>query len=306
MEIEEIGYFLLDNPNQLLYCLSVLQLNETLMLNWNEIVQKYITKHSDKIRQVTRPLRDRFQIQYFTYHRIDRNGKYTVLVDRPDWAEHYVEEKFYLEDPYLRHPDLYESGFCLIENHGSEEYKKRILKDGKEIFNLDQGVILIQKNIDSSVEFFGFSGNKTNCSLDRLYLNHPWVLKSFAGYFKKELKPILLQMEEEADILLRLKGSDFYSNQIIQPDVNSEEILNYLGDLGKGSEMAKVKLLSKREKQCIKLLLQGKSAKESAVFLKLSHRTIEFYFENIKNKLSCTCKQEIFSLGKNFEELGLL
>lgn len=276
------------------------------MLNWKEIVQKYIIKHSDKIRQVTLPLRERFQIQYFTYHRIDKTGKYTVLVDRPDWAEHYVEEQFYLQDPYLRHPDLYESGFCLIENHGSEEYKQRILKDGKEIFNLDQGVILIQKNADSSVEFFGFSGNKASCSLDKLYLNHPWVLKSFAGHFKKELKPLLLQMEGEADILQHLKGNDFYSNQLIRPDIHSEIIFNYLKDLGKESEIMKIGLLSKRERQCIQLLLKGKSAKETANFLQLSHRTIEFYFENIKNKLCCTSKQEIFAIGKDFEELGLL
>ncbi len=275
------------------------------MLNWKQIVQDYIIKHSNKIRQVTRPLRDRLQIQYFTYHRIDRAGKYTVLVDRPDWAEHYVEEKFYLEDPYLRHPDIYKSGFCLIENHGSEEYRKRILKDGKEIFNLDQGVILIEKTVDS-VEFFGFSGNKADCSLDKLYLNHPWVLKSFAGHFKKELNRILSQMEQEADTLPHLKGTDFYSKQLIHPDIQSATLLDYLKDLGRESEILKIGSLSKRERQCVKHLIQGKTAKETAYLLKLSHRTIEFYFENIKNKLSCSTKQEILSLARTFEDLGLL
>lgn len=265
------------------------------MLNWKQIVQDYIIKHSNKIRQVTRPLRDRLRVQYFTYHRIDRSGKYTVLVDRPDWAEHYVEEKFYLEDPYLRHPDMYKSGFCLIENHGSEEYRKRVLKDGKEIFNLDQGVILIEKSPDA-VEFFGFSGNKADCSLDKLYLNHPWVLKSFAGHFKKELKHILSQMEEEADTLPHLKGMDFYSDQLIHPDIPSDTLLDYLKDLG-----LKIGSLSKRERECVKLLVQGKTAKESAALLKLSHRTVEFYFENIKNKLSCSTKQEILSFARIFE-----
>lgn len=275
------------------------------MLNWKQIVQDYIIQHSDKIRQVTRPLRDRFQIQYFTYHRIDNTGKYTVLVDRPDWAEHYVEEKFYLEDPYLGHPDIYKSGFCFFENHGSEKYRDKVLKDAKEIFNLDQSVILIEKNVNS-VEFFGFSGNKAGCSLDKLCLNHPWVLKSFAGHFKKELHHILSQMEEETGLLPHLKGSSFYSKQLIHPDIHSTTLLEYLKDLGKESEMIKIGRLSGREKQCMQLLLKGKSAKETAAFLKLSHRTIEFYFENIKNKLTCSSKQEILSLAKNFEELGLL
>ena len=32
----------------------------------------------------------------------------------------------------------------------------------------------------------------------------------------------------------------------------------------------------------------------------------EFYFENIKNKLSCSYKHEVLVLAKHFEELGIL
>ncbi len=275
------------------------------MLNWKQIVQNYIIKHSDKIKKVTRPLRDRLNIGYFTYHRIDRQGKYTVLLDRPDWAEHYVDEKFFLQDPYLRHPDMYKSGFSLIENHGSEEHRKRILKDGKEIFNLDLGLMLIEKG-ESSVEFFGFCANKATSQLDKLYLNQPWLLKSFASYFKKELGPILKQMEGEASSLIDLKGKDFHTKEFIHPDVDSATLKAYLKDLGKAQEILLAGQLSRREKQCIKHLLAGNSAKDTASILKLSHRTIEFYLENIKNKLSCSTKQEIFILANTFQELGLL
>lgn len=61
------------------------------MLGWTEIVQNYISKHSTKIKKTTEPLREHFGIGYFTYHRIDAEGKYTVLVDRPDWAEQTLE-----------------------------------------------------------------------------------------------------------------------------------------------------------------------------------------------------------------------
>ena len=60
------------------------------MLGWKEIVQDYIIKHSDRIQKTTRPLRERFKIEYFTYHRIDNAGKYTVLVDWPDWAPIFI------------------------------------------------------------------------------------------------------------------------------------------------------------------------------------------------------------------------
>jgi DNA-binding CsgD family transcriptional regulator len=48
------------------------------------------------------------------------------------------------------------------------------------------------------------------------------------------------------------------------------------------------------------------SAKETAACLGLSPRTIESYFENIKVKLQCWTKSDIFTLGKRLEELRLL
>ena len=51
--------------------------------------------------------------------------------------------------------------------------------------------------------------------------------------------------------------------------------------------------LSKREKECLKLFLKGKTAQETASLLNISRRTVETYFENIKDKLGCFTKAEI-------------
>ncbi|KTC97511.1 transcriptional regulator LuxR [Legionella geestiana] len=59
--------------------------------------------------------------------------------------------------------------------------------------------------------------------------------------------------------------------------------------------------LSERETECFFYLLRGHSAKSIANMLSLSVRTIEYYFENIKNKFNCYSKSELvekaFSLG---------
>lgn len=275
------------------------------MLNWKEIVQNYIIKHSNQIRKITQPLRDHFGIGYFTYHRIDNNGKYTVLVDRPDWAEHYVNEKIFINDPYLRNSAVYQSGICLIESHGSDEYKNTIRKAGKNVLDMDVAAILIQKKEDST-EFFGFSGNQKTCCLEKLYLNEPHLLTSFALYFKNNLSSILLEMEEEANFLFDLKGHDFFHEQPIHPEITSNARLSYLLDIGMKKEIEQTSKLSLREKQCLKLLIQDKTAKDIAISLGLSFRTIEFYFENIKNKLDCWNKQELLALAKKLDILGLL
>lgn len=275
------------------------------MLNWEEIVQNYIAKHTNQIRKVTQPLRDHFGIEYFTYHEINNSGKYTVLVDRPDWAEYYVSHEIFRNDPYLRHPRVYKSGITLMDNHGSEEYKEMVLQAGKTVLNADMGAILIQKTEDSA-QFFGFCGNKKSSAIESLYLNHPQILRSFAMHFKKELGPILRSMQEEAGSLIDLKGEDFVITEPIHPVIVPATLIAYYKDLGMHSAVAQVEKLSAREKQCLHLLIADKSAKETAVALGLSRRTIEYYFENIKSKLFCWSKQELLQIAKILTETGLL
>ncbi|WP_232051862.1 response regulator transcription factor [Aquicella siphonis] len=51
--------------------------------------------------------------------------------------------------------------------------------------------------------------------------------------------------------------------------------------------------LTKRECECVFLLVRGKTAKEMADLLLLSKRIIESYIENIKNKMNCQNKAEL-------------
>lgn len=275
------------------------------MSGWKGIVQDYIVKHSNQIRETTHPLRDRFGVTYFTYHQIDNSGNYTVLVDNPQYAEHYVNEKIFLQDPYLRHPKVYQSGLCFIESQGSNEYKKTMMKAGKAVLNMDIGVMVIQKH-NSSVEFFGFIGNKNTSCLETLCSNHPQLLKSFAAHFKRELGGIINQMRTERNSLLELKGEDFLNSEPICPQIDLSARLSFYRDLGMMCEVEKAEKLSTRERECLKLLIEEKSAKETAAALNLSPRTIEYYFENIKNKFSCWSKQELLRIARNLDEFGLL
>ncbi|HEV8051581.1 MAG TPA: LuxR C-terminal-related transcriptional regulator [Parachlamydiaceae bacterium] len=275
------------------------------MLNWNEIYRNYIVRHSKLIKTTTQPLRDHFGIKYFFYYRIYDDGKITILLDRPDWMEHYVNKQIFLHDPYMRHPSVYKPGICLVENHGSDEFKETVVKEDKKILNMDTRVILIQKK-EKYAEFFGFYGDSGTSSLQSIYLNRPKILQSFASHFKKELSPILNHMEHENYSLIDLKGPDFFCKQSICPDLPSATLVAFYKDLGIKCEFEKAEKLSIRERQCLKLLTEEKTAKEIAAHLGLSSRTVEYYFENIKDKLSCFCKQEVLACARTFEDTGLL
>lgn len=51
--------------------------------------------------------------------------------------------------------------------------------------------------------------------------------------------------------------------------------------------------LTKKEHECLFLLVRGKTASEIALMLNVSKRTIETHIENIKNKFGCTKKSEL-------------
>jgi DNA-binding CsgD family transcriptional regulator len=51
--------------------------------------------------------------------------------------------------------------------------------------------------------------------------------------------------------------------------------------------------LSPREVECIVHILRGKTSKQIARMLKLSHRTVEFYVGRLKQKLYCHTKSEL-------------
>jgi DNA-binding CsgD family transcriptional regulator len=63
--------------------------------------------------------------------------------------------------------------------------------------------------------------------------------------------------------------------------------------------MEKIKPLSRREKEVIDLLLQGKGNKQIALSLGISERTVEFHLKNIYAKLQVNSRVElILKLGK--------
>lgn len=82
--------------------------------------------------------------------------------------------------------------------------------------------------------------------------------------------------------------------------------LGLLKSLGMEHHVEKAPHLSQRERQCLRCLLDGKTAKETAIIYKLSARTVESHFEKIKQKLKCTNKRDLFFIAQVLEKLDLL
>lgn len=189
------------------------------MKEWKSIVQDFIVKRADKIKQVTRPLHDRLGIGYFTYHQIDEEGNYTVLVDNPDYASFYVDHKVYLKDPFLTHFSNTHSGLFSFDQCCKKSFQSVVLKAKPIVPHLNRGLMLIKKG-RSSVEFYGFAGGKKGSHFTSLFWNHSHLLHSFADHFRSEMSGILNEMIREQFSLLKLKGPSFNKKESIFPEID--------------------------------------------------------------------------------------
>lgn len=79
----------------------------------------------------------------------------------------------------------------------------------------------------------------------------------------------------------------------LQPKVKTyNKVRYYLG-------VDKSKYLTPRELQCFELIKKGFTMKEAGSRLKLSHRTVEFYLQNIKQRLGLKTMKEVIEFVKN-------
>jgi len=282
-------------------------LQDTLKVHMSQINQflQDLNNHSDAVKKCTRPL-SHLGVTCFYYVSIKNNGDHFLLTDCPNVDEYYYQEEIYFKDPYLRHPDNYQSGFFFFDTHKKEEFDQSLAYLSRN-FQICPLVGLCKKQQDS-VEFFGFWGDSDKSpSFEHIYLNYSNLLKSFAIHFKQECSSILQESVAPYLSLEKLIGPDLFNSKPTSiSKIDSKSLQHYLIELGFGHEVVKADSLSLRERQCIKLLLQGKSMKETAVVLNLSPRTIEHYFENIKNKFNCQYKHELFAIAEKLIELELL
>ena len=122
-------------------------------------------------------------------------------------------------------------------------------------------------------------------------INHLDSLKKFITYFKTQAGDLI----DTSD-----SNKLSYFQEIYEPvdlktpflpkanlDIFLEKIKLNKFYLGKGNH------LSKREIECVALISQGKSLKETASILKISPRTVEAYLNTAKSKTGCTTSQLI-------------
>ncbi len=87
-----------------------------------------------------------------------------------------------------------------------------------------------------------------------------------------------------------LSSSDTESRDELMYQPNQREVKNYL--LGEPFSDA---YFTKREAECMMLIMQGYTNTQVAQLLSLSSRTVEFYIKNMRRKTGCESKADLMN-----------
>ena len=123
-----------------------------------------------------------------------------------------------------------------------------------------------------------------------------WIINN--GNFISDL--IANYKVKSHDIILEAKAPE---NRIVLPTAKDAFLYLAIKDNKKNDKLTQVfhkhlKMpvhLTRRQSDCLVLLAEGKTAKEIAGILGISHRTVEDYFETIRKQLGCSSNKKLIA-----------
>lgn len=248
-----------------------------------ESIRRYTCKHKQALSRICEPLNAHLGISYFTYYFIEADGHFGTLSNQPDFLEYYYYSHKHIANPYMSHPDAFRNGYTLTPcAYDPDNHQDLIQKHaGDHLFmNLNK--------TPGKVEGFLFARANLKSDAYPEFVNNLDLLNKFARYFKREAAPFLGKLYAEDFNIKNDRGDAFFETTPSLALSSADHVEeNFFKDIYG---------LSPQEIRCVHLFQKGHSAQATAAMMKLSRRTVEGYFESVKNKLGCSSKWELLDI----------
>lgn len=262
----------------------------------SEINKHVMVKHGKQFSEVCDPIFKATPINYIGLARLYKDGSRSYLISDPKWGEVLLENKYHLagtEDALVHGPECSHQLWSMSSMFTLNQQTQNLFQDCVAN-NYGNGITLIERGKDF-VEFFHICADSGYENVDPYLSNNIDLLWNYVLYIRDCLSH---------DLKLKNAYNKKYQYKIISPnnhlplDNNKHLLLNtkktylggYFGDV----------YFTTKEMDCLILLFQKQSSKGIAKILGLSPRTVEFYIDNIKQKIQCSTKTElILELSRN-------
>jgi len=265
-----------------------------------------------KFTELCKPLAKYLGVTHAIYINVDGKGRMFSICTDYKWTERFLEEKYYRLDPFMVHPNNIHNGFSFDHASDDQEFKDMLLYDAVVNFNWCNSFAYIEKNPTGGYVGFDFGTTKDNYQMINRLINEAQIVKKAIRHLHNKLTLIISKdLQENKMDFAALKGDLFYSQRGLvfneqYETQNKIQLLQEVGILGgKGAQSFFDRVsLSPQEINCLRLYLATRNIKKVSGELELAITTVTSYIENIKTKLNCSNKNELFEQGEILESLG--
>jgi DNA-binding CsgD family transcriptional regulator len=261
---------------------------------------KHISFQSiDQMQMICEPLFSHLPVKIFEYSRFYPNGMRCELCTHAEHLENaFVKAKnmvgVYTPSfvPTNTRIIIVEDWIETIPAQSRQRISEQLVSQ-RSLFNIGNELVISQIN-DNYHEYFHFYCDAKDRSVLNILLGAMPLLEHFILYFLNEAHDLIQASIEqplvqpwktppgkpsgERDLQLPKKADFLAATQIKRFYLPNADDSDYL---------------SERELACAKLLVHGMTAKEIALSLEISPRTVEVHINSIKDKLGCTWKSEV-------------
>jgi len=269
--------------------------------------------YQQRFSELCRPLANYLGATHAIYINIDKNGKAFSICTHEKWVERFLEEHYYQLDPIMVHPDNIHNGFSFDNASDHQEFKDTLLYDAVIKFNWCNSFAYIEKTPGGGYFGFDFGTTRDNHQMVNRLINEATVIKKLIRNLNKRLIAITPDLQENRMDFAALKGEAFHTQKglVFNEEYENQHKIQLLKKLGflsgqgySNQDFLSDIFLSPQEINCLRIYLTSHSLKTVSKDMGLAITTVTSYVENIKNKLECHNKHELFEKAEILESLG--
>lgn len=269
------------------------------MNDYHKMFRRIVSStHFDRAKRFTGSLERYLGVNHFWYYSISNSGDYSFFGSHVDWSEFCFEQNLLIPFVCLRHPSHVSLGLSLMKAESNSDFQ-HVLNLAWERFQINFNINIVRR-IPEGIEGFGFGSKFNDPKADERLINQLPLLKMFFKSFRAQNGKVFSLLEENKINLSSEFGSVFYEKpkHVCYPASREE----FLCKIGYGNLLS----LSSRENDVLRYVAEGYPASFIAEQLDLSHRTVENYIANLKDKLLCESKVELIQKAKALKAGSLI
>ncbi len=243
-----------------------------------------------QVKTISNDFLQHYNLTHFSYFRFYDDGTSFSLTTHPEVSIAFFRERFYNTIEYNKATDRIDSAALLWLALSPNDNK--LINYVKSHYNLANGLLIIKKQA-GFIENYYFATNPDNLYVNNAYLSRLDDFYNFCFYFKEQARKLIIKNHKNRIALpdyepqVQAVSLNFYPalKQRINIDEPLFKKLYYCPDF--------TAALSRREFQCLASIALGMQIRDIANKLELKERTVNFYFENIKQKLGLHSRKEL-------------